>query len=1391
MADDLPDAPWAKQEELPDAPWAQRQATFDSGNPRAGIGSAVAEVGPEAAQADIGQKFIEAYKEGLGDEPYGVSQEDYEKIHNLGLPRLAEQALYGAASLTGFVARQPAAIYHAAQETLSAMGAPVDIISIPDAFMGSPHFSGVPEIEGALAPVAKEFHDDVLLPAAIKATANDVAEAAAAPSVDEKGRIIIRPRTFADTVSDARNLDVIGLNTPENINLVELAKRDKETPAEYAIRVAPPQSLSSAVTPEQMRGALSPREPLADYEVRFKQWVSRIDAPDDVAAVVDKAAADGGFFPEARAGEVPVSHVAAVAEAAGVKVSDIDEVALSSRFDSDAKVNAVIQALRQTSDDFVAASKKAREEPNEINAAAALEAEVRHSHVVEYTLGLRADSSRSLSAWKGMLRETERARAAPKIAADEAEGKAPTGTGDVVNAAHELRANLENPTEGKPLGLQKLVDAAERLAADPGVGAEGKPRAPLPPDLAGLVDSAKDTLNKLRPAAKKGDAELEAFQKKLTDLSEGNGSVGDTADAARNLIEATKKEGTEAAEPKEPGDIPRGKLIGMAKKLIEAQDGAAAKGARVVSPEVTKLSEAARVASGLLKEGRVRSQLDGFRQALEDFKTTGNGADLEAKSRSLLDALGELKEKGEIEPKALVEIDKITAAAKRFVADSKQAAKDLLPPDLKSLLEDSKGAIAELKGAQKTELEKTVAAAERQVASALKQKTARKPAETLPPEWQALVDKADLVTKRFGGIAKGEEAALILARAGRTAAEQAEIARSIEGLSPTQVANVLKRLRDNPGLGWQFWMIQQGLISGLLTHTKYAVINSAQTIFDRVIAPEFAAIVGKLRGDKVSLLAPIHAGTELIRNVPDALAGFKQAFKTGQRIPTAGEMRLAARGEKNPEAAGAQPTSFGSSQGPNWGTFKPEGIVGRILQTTPEGLAKAARILGVPGRSANAIHMFFHVLNERASAGMRAFETTVLEGKRPGTQDFWQRYGEHLDNPTDAALKANVEDGYTGTYMEKLGEQTEHFAKLVRDTPAKWLIFFTHIPMNIIRRGIEYSPLAAFNMLHESRMGSALKGELGHEAQNLAVMKASIGTAIGGYFVSKTLSGQMTGDYPVLPAERKRWQAEGIQPNSILANGQWMSLMGFGPLAMTARVAANFAGVIQHYDPKDDDAKMKAAFALVLGTGSALGGDAGLSAVKGLIDVMENPAEAARYAAYQMATFVQPVSFISQMASFDDPFMREANSLINGIKYRTPGLRETLEPKRNPVTGEPVQNPGYHSLFRAGQAANTLPPPIKRAFENAQYFPGQPERTIGGIRLNDKEYSKYQATAGPYVTELINRAINSPVFATMTPTAQKTALQDAVSAGRAHARFALQIDKGDLLRRGVEAAAGQ
>lgn len=1000
--------------------------------------------------------------------------------------------------------------------------------------------------------VADQFDKEVGAPAAaVMAT-----EKAVANGGDVNAAI---SDTFKE-LQAAHAQGIMGDLAPESINIHDLARREEQSPAEFANSEVPAQSLSSAATPAAERGQIAPGESQESFEARHKEWVSKIDAPDDVKEVIDKTVREGNFFPEARTGEVTPAHVNAVAEAAGVDPKDIDGPTFSARFDSDAKVNAVIQALRRTTQDVIEANKKMRDEPSPENAQAAVEAEERNRLVTEYAMGQRADSSRSLSAWKGLLREQEHGNAVKEITNGETEGQLPKGLADVVDAAHEVRTNIEGGKNGK-VGLQKLVDAAERLANAPApAGKEGKPPAPLTPEVRGLVDTAKAVLAKLRTR------------------------------------------GAAAAE---------------------------------------------------------------------------EGAD------------------------------------------------------------------------EKTGLQKLVDAAERQVGSARQTTGPRKPTEALDPDLQALVDKADLVTKRFGGVAKGEEAAFILAKAGRTPAEQAEIARSIEGLTPTQVARVLDKLRKPQGTPWYYAIPQQLFLTGPITHALYAGVNLANIAYRRMVQPFVASLFDKVLPGKseMSSLAAFRALPELLNAVPDAGRRALQALKTGERVLSVNEDRLIARGEKTPGERGAATTPYTKNK-INFGIWQ------RVASEAAQ--AKAEKIITAPGAAANAIHTFFRMLGERAAAGQIAYTKAAKEVGSPArnADKFWARYEYHLANPEDKDLSIAAERGYAGTYMEEMGPAMEKLSQFVKETPLKWVVFFMHIPFNIVKQGAELMPTGLLAPFTGTRMGKALRGELGREEQSLALASVAVGSAISGYFIHKGMTGEATGDYPTDPKEQRRWKDLNIQPYSIKMGDRWVSMERFGSLGMPMKAAADYGYIFNHHDFTDPDEAFKGGMALALSTGKTMLTDSGFDGVMNIVQAIENREERGNSLAWQLSGYAQPASFLSQIASTKDPFLRETGNFISAFKNRILLERETLLPKRDPLYGAPLPNPQYHSILR-NTPVNT--DPAKAELDRLHYYPMAPEKTIAKVKLSDEQYDRYEATAGPLVQRALAATIQDKSYQGL-PDAQKTAL---------------------------------
>lgn len=616
---------------------------------------------------------------------------------------------------------------------------------------------------------------------------------------------------------------------------------------------------------------------------------------------------------------------------------------------------------------------------------------------------------------------------------------------------------------------------------------------------------------------------------------------------------------------------------------------------------------------------------------------------------------------------------------------------------------------------------------------------------------------------------------------GRSPDDVRQRARMINDTPHESLPKVLQSTRQPQKPGWLFWTWQNGLISGPFTHAKYLAVNTATVYLERVIAPEMAAVIGKMRGDKVSLMAPLMANVGMYRALGDAFNGARAAFKANIRVPLESEIELTKRAVENPELKGAQ-TPYTQNVGPDWGVLQ------KVFNE--DQLSAAAKIIGMPGRSANFIHTFYKILSERGAASMRAYEAAFNEGAKG--EQLTDRYKYHLANPTNEALKATIDDAYSGAFMEKLGDKSGTLARaLSTNRYTKWMFPFQHIPWNIERMSVKYSPAALFTLLADTKTGAALKGELGHPAQNLAFAKMLTGSAILGYFVDKALSGVATPDYPTDPKDQKtrqRWKDLGIQPNSLQIGDQWVEMNRLGPVGNVARIGANLGSIIRNYKGEDDKAMIGALWNGAMAAVNQVADETGFQTLRNLIDALDGRSDPGRFLAWQAGSFMPFSSLVSQSASFMDPSMRVANEFIAGLKYRIPLVREGELPKRDPVFGEPVPNPGFHAVFRESPVNQD---PIKAELDRLHYYPTAPQRTIGHVKLNDEQYDRYEATAGPLVKQMLQGAINSDQYKRMPDTGRAAMVKGLISAGRAQARHAMQMYYPELIQQGIDARTRQ
>jgi hypothetical protein len=147
------------------------------------------------------------------------------------------------------------------------------------------------------------------------------------------------------------------------------------------------------------------------------------------------------------------------------------------------------------------------------------------------------------------------------------------------------------------------------------------------------------------------------------------------------------------------------------------------------------------------------------------------------------------------------------------------------------------------------------------------------------------------------------------------------------------------------------------------------------------------------------------------------------------------------------------------------------------------------------------------------------------------------------------------------------------------------------------------------------------------------------------------------------------WKLAGNQAHSIRIGNVWYGVNKLGPIGMLMGMAADMYEVA-HKAGEGEYAKAAAYFhhALVQNILDQ-------SWMKGPADIIQAVEDPDRYGQRWVQNYVSSFvpNALAQAARRQDPYSREAKTVIDAIKSKIPGLSETLPPRRD-IWGEPIPN---------------------------------------------------------------------------------------------------------------------
>ena len=471
---------------------------------------------------------------------------------------------------------------------------------------------------------------------------------------------------------------------------------------------------------------------------------------------------------------------------------------------------------------------------------------------------------------------------------------------------------------------------------------------------------------------------------------------------------------------------------------------------------------------------------------------------------------------------------------------------------------------------------------------------------------------------------------------------------------------------------------KNGLLSGPPTHVTNIMSNGITTMLENV-ERGVAALIGKLHGgDKVTFgeVKARMAGT--LSGVPAGLRAAKTAFITEDAM--------------------------------NYGK---QDIHRKAIEGT---LGKVVRFPGY--RLLGAEDAAFKMVNYSAELHALAY----VESKKTG-----KSMAEIIANPPEAMVKKAQHAADVSTFSNELGPMGKAIQKIVSAHPWMQLIVpFVKTPSNIIKYALKRSLIA--------RVFSDVRAELnaGGRAADIAMARIATGTAIGTTVIAYAAQGLITGQGPDDPRERDLLRQQGWMPYALKIGDQYYSYQRMEPFGVLIGMAADAAEMAQVMD--STEAKDIAALLF----GSITRNLTNKTYLKGLSDMVEAINDPQRYGpnfVKQFAGSVVPTALAVEARS-EDPYLRRADSIMDQIRSRIPGLRDNLLPKLdragNPIKLDDPAGPDRLSpIYQSTEKRDIVAKEIYRLHKQGYDVPtGGVTDRIRGHKLSAEQHNAYIKYSG-------------------------------------------------------------
>lgn len=233
---------------------------------------------------------------------------------------------------------------------------------------------------------------------------------------------------------------------------------------------------------------------------------------------------------------------------------------------------------------------------------------------------------------------------------------------------------------------------------------------------------------------------------------------------------------------------------------------------------------------------------------------------------------------------------------------------------------------------------------------------------------------------------------------------------------------------------------------------------------------------------------------------------------------------------------------------------------------------------------------------------------------------------------------------------------------------ARWYVPFIQTPTNILKQGIEYSPMGLLTLAKNK-----------DKVQQLG--KMAVGSTVFAGAMYMAMSGNTTWAVPRGKREREMFFAAGMQPYSVKIGDTWYSYSKLGPLSYPIAMAAAFRYHSTDSTSSLSDDKLKVAAEVLGGISEFFSDQSYVQGMGELLGVLTGePGSGAKAVTNIPRQFIPLSALQNWIAGIMDPIYRKADkdlsvpAIVDNLKKGIPFLSEQVDPYTN-LVGEPSERP--------------------------------------------------------------------------------------------------------------------